>query len=1129
MSHLQQIRLLAFEKRNDILEQLQLDPADLISAENIVEKSANVLDLTLIPEHPNSAHLRNSLAVLEDDVIYFDNTLDKWFQNYCIVHEFGHFLLHHAATQCPEEYFEDLDDEGELPSAASLVSGYGPNERREREANLFAVEFLLPCSLLRDAFLNKKMNGREIAKASGMPVSMVYRQLALALLVEKQAPAKEKKHVQFDLNPSQNKAAETDKCPVLISAGPGTGKTQTLVHRIKYLLKSGIPPEKILALTFSNKATNEMRERVSIDHPEAARKMSIMTFHSFGFEILRKYWEEAGLSPKPKLLDSIDSILHLEENVSKLDLKHYLNLREPAINIPSILSAISSAKDELCTPEGYLKLGRSMLENAENEEERITAEKVLETAGVYDFYQNYLEENDALDFGDLIFKSVRLLETNESVRRSVQSQFSAILVDEFQDVNRASGVLLRLVAGDGKVLWTVGDLRQSIYRWRGASPVNIRHFEKEYEGAARMSLDKNYRSKKPIVDLFSAFAGTMQVQESSNEWSAEREGKPGEKNVTMTEADSIEAEALAIANRIRDRKAAGVNFMDQALICRTHLQLARFAEELGKQDIPVLYLGKLFEREEIRDLLSLLEVRSSMSSHALLRVAGFPEYDIEPADIEIILSHLENAQISSGGKLEIPDLNGQITGNGQESWDRLVSHLDLEDSDISAARFLSSYLFSASKFLNELLSDQSTIGKQKLIAVYQFLQLAESVESKFRPEANKQISEFLNHVRRLARFKEQTNLAQIPPAAENYDAVRLITVHGAKGLEFDTVFLPSLANGKFPSGKQGSKCPTPVGLAAYDPDYHLEEEECLFFVSLSRAKDHLNLSRSVMQGGRNSSPSPFLTRLEDSIPIPEIAPPIIEAGPASEVSTSTDNRKTFYSQELNKYDRCPRQFYYYHFKGLKGRDDASPYQKFHRSLYGTIRELNSLKMRGESVNYERANEILNKIWGAEDLDSHAYSDLYRKQADDILKNIADRIDQTEVESVKPDLVLTLANGSLTVSPDAVEINAGLGPKQVILKRFKTGKSPKTITPENDEVAILKAAKEKYQTEDCTVKRIYLSDDTEHEVKITDRVQQNRIVKFESMIDSINARDFPAKPSDRTCPNCQYYFMCPSGG
>ncbi len=320
-------------------------------------------------------------------------------------------------------------------------------------------------------------------------------------------------------------------------------------------------------------------------------------------------------------------------------------LSDPLLDLQFILSAISRAKDELCTPAEYRAFGEAMLAAAGNDEERqIAAEKAIEVSAVYETYEKILRDKQLVDFADLINRSIELLRAHPEALTELRQKYTHILVDEYQDVNRASAVFLKLIAADGKNLWVVGDARQSIYRFRGASPQNIREFERDFPGYKRMALDINYRSQAHVVRLVEAFAPCMRASAGGlpARWGADRGDDGG--NLTMAVATDLRAEAAGLAAEIARNRANGIPYRDQAILCRSHTQLARFAALLEAQAIPILYLGDLFERPEIRDLLSLLSFVSEPERGGLLRVASFPQYAVPLEDVRAVLVFAHDAE-----------------------------------------------------------------------------------------------------------------------------------------------------------------------------------------------------------------------------------------------------------------------------------------------------------------------------------------------------------------------------------------------------------------------------------------------------------------------------------------------------
>ncbi len=1138
MSHWQKIRDAAENFRREICRASNLNENDLFHGQKFLELTAEYLELDFVPEHPDSANLSGALAVLEDDCVYFNNHLKKWYKTFCIAHEVGHHRLHHSSVHCTQEEIQDFEGEGDSNSAAEKIVGYGAGDRREREANLFALELLLPCGVLRRTFLEDDLTARQISDVTQMPTEVVAGQLARALLVPNaETETTETRTEKLELNASQKRAAQTTKCPTLVYAGPGTGKTQTLTTRINHLIEKGIEPKRILALTFSNKAAEEMRERIGRINETAAAQMPVMTFHAYGLDILRSFWVEAALDPRSNLLDKIDALLHLEKNLNHLQLEHYQSLVEPTQNLAAILGAISRAKDELCSPEDYRILGEKMLTEAkltDNEEITLKAEKVLETARVYEFYQKYLDEEKLLDFGDLVYRAVRLLKENESVKREVRARYDAILVDEFQDVNRACGVLLKEIAGNGKGLWTVGDLRQSIYRWRGASPANIELFGVDFPNAETVSLETNYRSRSEVVDLFAHFANKMKTanDESFNGWEAFR-GAGGTENLSAVKveiADSLNTEAANVAANIEKYHAQGLKYKDCAVICRTHTQLNKFAKVLSEKGIPVFYLGELFERDEVRDLLALLDLKVSAGGHSLIRVAQFSEYRIPLDDTrKIIAAQKENKQtyLEVVGQEEFFNL---LSDGGKPGASKLLKHLTSISNDVSAWSFLANYLFAESDYLKFYFASDDVNNQSRRLAIYQFLRLAQTTEARFAVGEVAPIIGLLNYVKKLAHFNEDKNYAQIPVEAENLDAVRLLTVHSAKGLEFPAVFLPYLGAGKIPSNKKGQICPNPDGMITGETDFHESEEECLFFVAMSRARDFLHLSRADKYGETVSKESKFLTVLAEFLPEPtQISS--AETAIADTALVETYPSQRFYSTDLDRYLRCGRDYFYTNVLGLKSIGDKSIYLKFHSCVYDTLRSMQSFsRMENIELTEETALARLEEFWQAAEVDAHAYASIYKERAEEIIRRMCRKIENLVApnEITRPSYEVKLANGTVQVQLDAVEIVEAAGEKTAVIRKYKTGKSPKKPVTDDVDILMTVAVRDEFPEATPLLQKIYLSDDRVQEIPISAKVIANRLKIYEAAIDGINKRKFEPAPSDNNCPYCPHFFVCPSG-
>ena len=487
------------------------DPLDPLA---LVEAAISDDDLDLVWLASGDPALKGARALYDDQsgTICCESDGDAATRALLVAHEFGHARLHAGSASCAQTDIDPTRSTEAAPVGLQRVEDYGARERRELQANVFAREFLLPRERARALNIDQGLGAAEIARRTRLPLPLVRQQLFDALLlplaevvVKTSAPA----HIPRP-DPSQDCAADHRGSPFQLQAGPGTGKTRTLVKRVVSLMAEGIDPSAILILTFSNRAAGELSERLAAALPEAAPKLWVGTFHAFGLDLVRRYHDRLRLLASPALFDRSDAIALLEEILPTLPLKHYRNLWDPAMVLRDVVAAISRAKDEMADPAHYRALANAMLDAAGSDEDKATAAaKCLEIADIYDLYEEAKTRHGGVDFGDLIALPAKLLESDEALRTAIQLRHRHVLVDEYQDVNRASARLLKAVAGGGERLWVVGDSRQSIYRFRGASSVNMARFTSDYPGASVGQLGVNYRSTEQIVSTVVAIAPCM--------------------------------------------------------------------------------------------------------------------------------------------------------------------------------------------------------------------------------------------------------------------------------------------------------------------------------------------------------------------------------------------------------------------------------------------------------------------------------------------------------------------------------------------------------------------------------------------------------------------------------------------
>ena len=1029
-----------------------------------------------------------------------------------IAHEVGHFQLHQdpatEVTVRSDRLGGDIVDSG-----AGRVEGYSSRERKEIQADVFAGEFFCPSNWLRNEFIQNGKRPAQLAAELGLPPNLVLNQFVRALLLpplrppEPQPPA-----VNHGLDDSQQTAALWEGGPLLVDAGPGTGKTKTLVRRVGHLLEQDIAPAAILALTFSNKAADEMRERISALSPDAAIEIWVGTFHAFGLELVTKWPSGAGRTAKVQVLDTAGSLALLEDNLAKLPLQHYLNLYDPAFDLVNVLRAISRCKDELISPQQYQTAAEAAIAAALTEEQRLAAEKAVEVASIYQIYEDELKAADAVDFGDLVLFAVKLIEENPDVQRHVAG-FKHVLVDEYQDVNLASSRLLRAVASAGAQVWVVADERQSIYRFRGAEPANVSRFVDEFSGV-RHSLKNNYRSFKPVISAFQTFSATMGENGTmAGNWTANRGNGGG---VMLTVAPSLAAEAEAIRDKIEELRAAGIPYSQQAILARTHLTLTRVTQILERLGVPLLYLGDLFEREEIRTLLSLVSIDAEYGGIGLVRVATLPQYGATRADALTVIRWAKSERVKVFDALKrVAEIEG-VSEAGRAGLAKLGSELD-GLTYASPWKLLTTWLFERSDFLRPLHAANDTVSQQKLIAIYHFLKVC--VEQFTFGDRRRKA--FVDRIRRIEALNQDSTYRAVSSEAADVDAVHVMTIHGSKGLEFRAVHLPAMATRYMPTNRQATRCPPPPALVhlAMQPADHDAEEECLFFVALSRARDHLSLSRAERYTTQRATPSRFLARLQPAVPSQRYAG--TGASFVNQISPSPPGPVLQYQERhLSLYMECPARYQYEVIERLYGSRDETPYIQFHRCVYLTVQWLEQQREQGHPVDADLALAELAANWAEQGPTDHAFEGFYRSSANAMVTGLATAIAGETAQYDRAEWAVPVGNREVLLTPDRV-VRTKDG--TVHVQRIRTGRETKSEAEKPVYALLRRGAEAQYPGKRIVVETFYLA--TGKRVAVASDRDEAALESYAEAILAIERGEFEPSPSMRTCPKCQCYFIC----
>lgn len=623
------------------------------------------------------------------------------------------------------------------------------------------------------------------------------------------------------LNPEQARAVETVDGPLLILAGAGSGKTKTLTHRIAYILDKHLAtPYNILAVTFTNKAASEMRSRVAalLGHDASSRSfMPYMgTFHSICVRLLRQDGDFVHVPKNFVIFDELDRTSAIKKICKEL------SIDEKSFPPRTLGGLISSAKNELVSPDAYQSMQNSPTGK--------------QAALVYPLYEKALKEAGALDFDDLIGKTVQLLEKHAEIRRKWQQQFLYIMIDEYQDTNAAQYKLVKLLVNDKKNLAVVGDDWQSIYSWRGADFRNILHFERDYPNCAVIKLEQNYRSTKHILDAAHAVITKNQQRSDKMLWTAAESGQP----VSVLHTHNERAEAEGIVRNVRNSVDSGRrDYKDFAVLYRTNAQSRAIEEVFIHYGIPYRIIGgvRFYDRKEVKDILAYLRLIYQPEDMAsFLRIVNVPARGVGARSLQVFETWRvqKNLQLSQAlAQVQMCDAITPKARNALTDLQDIISSLREVMQDAALSGIIDSLLRRIDYIA--YLDDGSAQGESRQENVRELLSVAKEY-----------------HELGLEGFLEEIALlTDADTKSSDGNMVTLMTLHGAKGLEFPVVFMTGLEETIFPHSR-----------ALYDQN-EMEEERRLCYVGMTRAREELCMthasSRMLYGGVQHNPPSRFLS------------------------------------------------------------------------------------------------------------------------------------------------------------------------------------------------------------------------------------------------------------------------------
>ncbi|NRE68962.1 DNA helicase PcrA [Enterococcus faecium] len=639
------------------------------------------------------------------------------------------------------------------------------------------------------------------------------------------------------MNPRQKEAVLHTDGPLLLMAGAGSGKTRVLTHRIAYLIEEKeVNPWNILAITFTNKAAKEMKERVNAILASGGEDVWVSTFHSMCVRILRRDVDFIGYNRNFTIIDSSEQLTLMKRILKEL------NIDPKKYDPRSILGTISQAKNSLQTPQDFAKMQGSYYEEI--------------AAKCYAAYQKELQYNQCMDFDDLIMNTIRLFEEHPDSLTYYQNKFHYIHVDEYQDTNHAQYTLVNLLAGRFRNLCVVGDADQSIYGWRGADMQNILDFEKDYPDAAVILLEQNYRSTKNILSAANQVIENNSNRKPKNLWTENKEGN----KITYYRADNERDETRFIVDRMQEEiRSNHRNYGDFAILYRTNAQSRVMEETLLKANIPYKMVGghKFYDRKEIKDILAYLNVLANpQDSISFERIVNSPKRGIGPGSIEKLRSFAslhEWPLLEAAQNVDLANIGGKA-GQQLGAFGEMIQEVTQMIPYLTVTE-LTKEVLDRSGYLEDLKIQNTLEAQARIENLEEFLTVTQEFDKQFEQQneedadaPEEKLTVFLND---LALVSDIDNLE------EDASQVTLMTLHAAKGLEFPVVFLIGLEEGVFPLSR------------ALMEENELEEERRLAYVGITRAEEALYLtnafSRTLYGRTQYNRPSRFVEEIDQEL------------------------------------------------------------------------------------------------------------------------------------------------------------------------------------------------------------------------------------------------------------------------
>lgn len=1006
------------------------------------------------------------------------------------------------------------------------------------------------------------------------------------------------------LNQAQKKAVTHKDGPLLIVAGAGTGKTTVITKRVAWLIDQGLAkPDEILCLTFTDKAAGEMEERIDKLLPYGYVDLWVMTFHAFAERVLKQHGIEIGIPADFKLLDQTSQWMMIHDNFDKFDLDYYRPMGNPTKFISAMLSHFSRAKDEGVTPSKYLDYVQDLSLDADSadflqfgdqitskskkkNEDDLSVEELWtqeiarrkELASAYHTYQQILLENNALDFGDLIVYLKQLLEERPLILQTFRKKFKYVLVDEFQDTNWAQYELVKMLAQPNNNITVVGDDDQSVYKFRGASISNILGFKSDFPKSEQVVLTTNYRSAQSILDLaynFIQHNNPHRLEFQLNE-DSDTKKEADQKNIDLSgfkainkklkafkktkgEIDhlhykSVNDEAAGVLSKIIaiKNKDSKIKWSDFAILVRANSSAEPFLQQLILAEVPYQFMASkgLFAKPAVLDTLSYLKLLDDYAeSTAMYRILILPTVDLSNEDLMSLLHHSKRESMSLRESMKIASIVG-VSLEGVNKCTEVLEKLD-KHATMARTKRVSEV---AMAFIDDYKLKQYFEKLEPLIQrdVYMLLNHFWKKMQKFEEGSDeKSVKKFLAYINLTKEAGDSGSLPQ--DIEEGPDTIKVMTIHGSKGLEFKYVFVVSMVDRRFPTTERKESLPLPEALIneiTPGENQHLEEERRLCYVAITRAKEAIFLTSADDYGGaRKKKLSRFVSELgfeqkepitlKSNIAFGEGFTQNFEVAKAKDIDYKKYLPKVFSYSQLKAFQTCPWQYRYAHILKIPvhgnftisfGVSLHNTLEKFFARIKEQQQSLQSGMFGGQSKEHGKVSielqelyDIYDEEWIDQWYDSAKHRDESKQKGKKMLKEffVQHKDNWPEIVEVEQKFTLKVGEHSLRGKIDRVD---RLENGSLRLIDYKSNKSKKTY--DKDQLLIYQVAAEEVLNEKVDELTYYYLDGLDEKSFIGDEKAKIKIKeKILDTINDIHASDFQAQPAQKKCIYCDYKDIC----